>query len=421
MDSPRLQAAPGLNAPLVSARRAPSWLMGAAALAALTLVTHAANFGFVIVGGRLLAPADFGTLTALLGIVLLGMAPGMAVQSLTAAGALGGPVVVDARLARRLAVVIGAVVAATVVALGPRIGVDGLATVVAVTLAAVLLPLTNANEGLLQGRARFALLGVVMVVGAVAKFTMGLVGMAVVPATWIAAVAIAIGYLVQLTVSHRLSGGLRNPVDRAAVRPRLVSAVVMMGLLLALVHVDAVLAPMLLGDLDAGRYAVGVTGARVVFWAPQFAVLLLFPRLVTDHRYRVVVLALAGLALGGAVAALVATLAGPMLVDLVFGAEFVPIGDHLWRFAWMGTAAIGLQVLALSDLATGRRGAAWVLGGALVTVVGVLSLARPGTPSAVITTVAGIVTGFVALGMVARWIRGPSGRSGQDPTGAGTR
>lgn len=401
MDSPRLQTAPGPTAPLASTSPASSWLVGAAALAALTLTTHAANFGFVIVGGRLLAPADFGTLTALLGIVLLGMAPGMAIQSLTASGALGGPVVIDARLARQLAVAIGAVVATTVVALGPRIGVDGPATVAAVTLAAGLLPLTNANEGLLQGRARFAALGVVMVAGALAKFAMGLAGMAAVPATWIAAVAIAAGYLVQLTASHRLSGGLRSPVDRSAPRPRLVSAVAMMVLLLALVHVDAVLAPMLLSDLEAGRYAVGVTGARIVFWAPQFAVLLLYPRLVTDQRRRVVAAALAGLALGGTVAALAATIVGPTLVDVIFGAEFVAVGDHLWRFAWMGTAAIGLQVLALSDLATGRRGAAWVLGGAFASVVGLLVVLRPTTPSGVVTTVAGALTGFVVLGVLA--------------------
>lgn len=421
MDSPRLQPS---RAPTHPAGWHPSsrsaWLAGATALAALTLVTHAANFGFTIAGGRLLTPAQFGTLTALLGIVLLGMAPGMAVQALSAAGALGGPAVIHGRLARRLAIAIGALVATTVVALGPRIGVDGVATVVAITTAAALLPLTNANEGLLQGRARFAALGMVMVVGAVTKFTLGLAGMAAIPATWVASVAIAVGYLVQLVASHRLSGGLARPAAHTATRPRMVSAVVMMGLLLALVHVDAILAPMLLGDLDAGRYAVGVTAARIVFWAPQFMVLLLYPRLVTDHRRVVVAAALAGLALGGTIAALVATVAGPTLVDLAFGAEFVPVGDHLWRFAWMGTTAIGLQVLALSDLATGRRDATWVLGGALVTVVGALMLGRPGTPSAVITTVAGVLTVFVIVGTARRLAR-PNSRHGRHPTEADPR
>lgn len=76
-----------------------AWLRGGVALAGLTFATHIANLAFTIAGGRLLAPGDFATLTALLGIVLIGMAPGMAVQALTAAGTLGRPVVIDQALA----------------------------------------------------------------------------------------------------------------------------------------------------------------------------------------------------------------------------------------------------------------------------------------------------------------------------------
>lgn len=389
------------------ARRAPRGgiVTAGVALAALTMATHLTNFGFTIAGGRLLTPSDFGTLTALLGITLVGMAPGMAVQALTAAGTLGGPVHIDAPLARRLAAVIGVVVVVLLVIVGPGIGTTHPVAILGVTAGAALLPLTGANEGVLQGQGRFTALGLVLLTGALVKFTIGGAGMFATRAVWAAAVGIGLGYSAQLWLSHRLTGGLDDGKElRRRVSATVVTAVVMMGLLLVLIHVDAVLAQILLHDLAAGQYAVGVTGTRIVFWAPQFAVYLLYPRLVTDHRRRVVAAAIGGLTLAGTVGAIAASLVGPWLVRVVFGAEFEPIGIELWRFAWLGTTAIGLQILALSDLATGRREAMWLLGTALVTVVGVLLGVRPATPVGVITTVAGILTAFVAIGFARRLV-----------------
>lgn len=380
-----------------------SWWGGAVALALLTFATHTANFGFTIAGGRLLSPADFGTLTALLGIVLIGLAPGMAVQALTAAGTLGRDMTIDTPLARRLALVIAAVVAVLLVLLGPALGTRSPLVVVAIAAAAGLLPLTATNEGLLQGRGRFASLGLVLVAGAGVKFLAGLVGMATTSSVWAAAIAIALGYAAQLAASQQLSGGLEpTTTGPRRLSGTVVSAVAMMGLLLVLIHLDAVLARILLDDLDAGRYAVGASGMRIVFWAPQFVVLLLFPRLVRDPRRRVVAVAIAGLSLAGLVGAVVAALLGPLLVRLVFGVVYESIGTDLWRFAWLGTAAVGMQVLALSDLASGRREALALLAGAVASIVVVLLVVSPTTPAAIVTIVAGIVTTFVVGGFLGR-------------------
>ncbi len=381
-----------------------SWWSGAVALAGLTFATHAANFGFTIAGSRLLAPGDFGTLTALLGIVLIGMAPGMAIQALTAAGTLGRAVTIDAPLARRLALSIAGVVVVLMTVLGPALGTRNPAAVLAIGAAAGLLPLTAANEGLLQGASRFAALGSVLLAGAAVKFLTGVGAMLTTRAVWGAAVAIALGYCVQLVTSQWLSGGLDGigQEPRRRLSRAVVSAVAMMGMLLVLIHVDAVLARILLDDLDAGLYAVGASGMRIVFWAPQFVVLLLFPRLVRDPRRRVVGGAILGLTGAGVVGSAIAAVAGPMLVSLVFGAQYEPIGVDLWRFAWLGTAAVGMQVLALSDLASGRREALWLLLAAVGSIVVVLLGVRPTTPTAIVTTVAGIVSGFVVVGFLRR-------------------
>lgn len=408
MDHSRLTTdrAPVTFRPGAPVRVAMPWMASAAALAGLTLLTHAANFGFVVAGGRLLAPADFGTLTALLGIVLVGMAPGMAVQALTAAGVLGAPTVIDRRLAIRLAGVIAGLAAVVLLVVGPGVGATSPVTVLAITAAAGLLPLTGANEGLLQGRARFSTLGLVMVTGAGIKFGAGLVGMAARPTTAVAAAAVGLGYVAQLAASTRASGGLGGLHPDEGTRGAVRTGVVMMGLLLAVIHLDAVLAPLLLGDIDAGRYAVGVTGARVVFWAPQFAILLLYPRLVTDNRRRVVIAAFGGLAAGGGMAAVAANVVGTRLVELAFGSELAAAGAWLWRFTWLGTAALGLQVLTLSDLAAGRRGMTGVLAGLLAAITATLLVVRPASPPHVVTLVAVLMTGAVLAGLHLR-LRSP--------------
>lgn len=418
-----------------SSVRGGRWAMGAASLALLTFVTHAANFGFTLLGARLLAPGDFATLTAMLGIVLIGMAPGMALQALTATGVLGGPATIEPPIVRRVALLFATLVAAIMIVLGPALGTGNPVSVVAIGAAAGLLPMSAANEGVLQGRGQFALLGVVLSTGALVKLAVGATGMAITSAVWAAACGIATGYGAQLVLS-RWMVGQRRPVvaapggspeptvigrdadgtggaDSAFGLPRsVVSAVVMMGLLLVVLHVDAVMARLLLGDLAAGLYAVGATAMRIVFWAPQFVVLLLFPVLVTDPRRRVVALAIGGLAAAGALATLVAAALGPALVPFVFGQEYAPIGGDLWRFAWLGTAAVGLQVLCLSDLATGRREALWLLAATITTIVATLVGIEPTEPVTIVTTVATIVTGAVVLGTARRLMH-------QSPTGRG--
>lgn len=380
-------------------------IMAGVALAGLTMTTHLVNFGFTLAAARLLVEADFGTLTALLGMVLVGMAPGMAVQGLAAADVLTDQVTIDRGLARRLATIIAACVGVAVVVLGPAIGTTNPVVALAIGGAAGLLPLTGANEGRLQGNGRFTALGSVLLAGAATKFAVGVSGMAVTHALWAATVGVAAGYAVQRAVSHRLTGGL-EPAGTADARVRSVvaSGTIMMGLLLIVIHVDTVLATTILSDTEAGLYGGGATAARIVFWAPQFAVYLLYPHMVVDPRRRVVSLALAGLLAVAALGVGVASLVGPWFVSLAFPPSYAPIGPELWRFAWLGTAGIGLQVLALSDLASGRREVLAILATVLAGMVGLALWLRPPTPAAAVTLAASTMTAGVLVGWVRRMV-----------------
>ena len=119
--------------------------------------------------------------------------------------------------------------------------------------------------------------------------------------------------------------------------------------------------------------------------------------------------AIGGLAVAGALGATVASVVGTPVVELVFGPEFAPVGDWLWRFAWVGTAALGLQVLTLSDLATGRRATAGVLAGVLAAVAGTLLTVRPDDPTRIVTLVAIVMTAGVLVGLGLH-LRGPRPR-----------
>lgn len=408
----------GLPARARSAVSRPTWVHGGLVLAGLTRATHLANFAFTIAGGRLLAPAAFATLTALLGIVLVGMAPGMALQALTAAGTLGRPVVIDRALARRLALAIAVVVMAILARLGASLGTADPVIFMATATAAGLLVLTAANEGILQGTSRFSGLGMVLLTGASVKMATGVAGMAGTHAVRVAAVAIMAGYATQLVASRRLTGGLAPRVPRSRMSATVAIAMAMTGGLLAIVHVDALLARILLEPRAAGMYAVGTSAMRIVFWAPQFVLLLLFPRMVRDHRPRIVATAVAGLAGVGALLAAAARMAGPSVVALVFGTGFASIGVDLWRFAWLGTAAVCLQVLVLADLAQGRHDTLWVLATTLGLIVMTLLVTNPGTPAAVVTPVAAIVTAAVLIGLarhVTRHTPHPSDPHPSDP------
>lgn len=379
---------------------------------ALTLVTHLANFAFVVMAGRFLDPGDFGDLVAILGIVLVGMAPGMAVQALTAAGALGRPVRMDRGLARRLATIIGVVVSLLMLGGWWALALDGPMAVIAIPLAAAMLPLIAVNEGLLQGQGRFLALGSVMAVGALMKLASGALVVVTSGTVGLLACAITFGYLAQLTGS-RLAAGDPVPVPRRRDTGTAVPyAVAVMALLLVLVHLDAVIAPAVLSDIQAGHYAVGVTAARVMFWLPQFAILLLYPKLVLDEGPHILGSVAVGVVLLGLLGAAGALVLGEPVVRLVFGSDFAVVGPSLWRWVWLGAAALGMQVLALVDIAHDRRRALPFLGLAVLAVGIGLPVADPATATDAVTVAATGLTALFVAGTASAIRRARSERTG---------
>src|SRR6266542_4154696 len=155
------------------------------------------------------------------------------------------------------------------------------------------LALIAAVQGMLQGRERFALLAVVLVAAAAGKLAAGVALVALGTGVDGAIAAVAVGSLaaVLLALVWVRPGGRsgRTARDWARLLPRGLGREVaaatggILGLFV-LANVDVLLARHHLGAAASGLYAAGAVVAKIAYWAPQFVVLIVFPRMVTSSE-----------------------------------------------------------------------------------------------------------------------------------------
>ena len=148
----------------------------------------------------------------------------------------------------------------------------------------------------------------------------------------------------------------------------------LLGLFL-LANVDVLLARHYLDRAAAGRYALGAVVAKIAFWAPQFVVTVIFPRLVgaADPRRLLagsaLVIAGFGALLGGGLA--VADRLG--LAVPVLGGGYAGLGPLLPLFAALGTALALVQLLLFEGIATRDRRMGRAVAAALVAEVALVA------------------------------------------------
>lgn len=193
--------------------------------------------------------------------------------------------------------------------------------------------------------------------------------------------------------------------------------------LMALSSADLIVSRIVLGEDDAGRYALGAIAAKIAFWLPQAVGVVLYPRMAQPrHSARAVRSALAVLTGIGALAVAGAAVAAP-LAPLFAGQDYAPIQGLLWLFALNGALLAVLQGALLSAIAADRTAPAaitWI--GLAVGVTVMLTCAHSVTSLIVIATATSAVTTLVIAALVLRTARAddetPS--SVPDPGPAGT-
>jgi O-antigen/teichoic acid export membrane protein len=399
-------------APGGSATTAPSSprLLGPAALVSVAFMgTNALAYAFTVLAARALAPAAFGELAALLGVLLVGTVPATGLQT-AAALHLGGGTRTEAALARLHG---AALVTALVVVAGGVLAAPALTALLHLPdagavawLVALLLPSTlgSGYQGMLQGEGRYGRLAAVNAVFGVSKLIGGTAGLLLggTPTAALAGMTVA-------ACAGALAGwaGCGRPGLRRGLRAPLAAALHASGALLGfilLLNLDLLLARHHLTAADAGEYAVGAIIAKVAFWLPQGVGVVLLPRLAdeTDRR-RLLPAALAlvgavGAALTGATAAL-----GSYALPLIGGAAYGDgLGAATWLFAALGTLMALAQLLLFSGIAVADRlalGAVWAAAAAELAVVELLAVTGRLALVPIAATAVGTAGLLVAVGL----------------------
>ena len=388
----------------------------ALALAVGMAVANAGNYGFNLVMAFLLGPEAYGALAALLALVLVGSVPGLALQAVVArrTALAGGPVWPGARWLTGRA---GFGLALLTVAAGPGLvlflHLDSAVPALWLALALAPTPLLFAVQGLLQGRERFAALAAVMVAGAGVKLAIGLTLVAAGFGVSGAMAGVAAGGILAALAGLRLTREPGAGLPRApGWWPEVGGATTgLLGLFL-LANLDVLLARHFLDRSAAGRYALGAVVAKIAFWAPQFVVTVVFPRLVggADTRRLVGGSALAIGGFGGLLAAALAVAALTGLAVPVLGGGYAGLGPLLPLFAALGTGLALVQLLLFEGIATRDRRMGRAVAVALVAEVALVAGPLHGSVAQVAGAALAVVTALAAAGwwLLRQRLRRPS-------------
>ena len=341
-----------------------------AAVAGMTMVTigamvaNVASYLLHLPAGRWLGPAGYGEFASLLAAQLVVAVPALALQTVVAREVVHGRGTAPMRrLGYRCAAAAAAValIAVPLVAWALDTSVAG---AFGSLVTAPLLVLLAAEQGLLQGRGRFAHLSVVLAAAGVAK---------VVPAVAVLAAgggpgaalfagalgtgAVAFAASVLVGRSDGASAGTAPTSVRAGHVPgagAVLRASQVQLALIALTSIDLMLARMQLDADSAGLYALGAVATKIAFWLPQAVGVVLYPQMANPAKSAGAVRsALTVLvALGGALVAAAAVCAP--LVPVLFGDAYRPVQSLLWLFALQGACLAVLQGALLSAIAGNR-------------------------------------------------------------------
>jgi len=390
----------------------------AAVLSVALLGVNVASYAFTALAARLLAPAAYSELAALIGILFIGVVPATAMQT-AAALHLGRSRLdraVDVRRLHATALVAGLAVGALgLLAAAPVVSLLHLTDAGAVGwLVLLVVPHTvvGGYEGLLQGTGRYGRLSVVSVTFGVSKVAGGVTGLLLARTPTGAMAGMAIGACCGAVLSWLACG--RPGVQRGMREPTaamLRAAAALLGFVV-LINLDLLLARHYFPGAVAGEYAIATLFAKIAFWLPQGVGVVLLPQLADPEGRRRALPAALGLvaAVGGALTLGTAAL-GARALTLVGGSAYGgTLGSFGWLFAVLGTLLAVAQLLVYSGIAAADRiGVATVWAAAAGECLIVAALAAAGLLSVIpLALIAlGMAGGTVVVGLFRALPRGP--------------
>ena len=353
-------------------------MTGGTLVAAGMMGMNLAVYGFNIVSARMLVPHEFGALTALFGIILVGNVASLGLQAVTArrlavdAEQREQIISATARVTVMVATGVGAFIAASTVVLTPVLKLDSYWPVILCGAALVPLTIMGAEAGVAQGSSRWGSLTAIFLGNGIGRVLGGTIALAISPTTTSAMVGIAAGSWIPVSAGAKLLMGHSDGGHPISRRPLLREAVLSTHALLAyfvLSNLDSLIARNRFDGHESGLYASGLILAKAALFFPQFVSVVLFPdlaRATTHHaRLRAVTL-VAGF---GALAVAATAVLPRVALILVGGDQYEEVTDRLWLFALAGSLLAIVHLLVFDALARHAHGIVVMLWGAVAAVL----------------------------------------------------
>jgi O-antigen/teichoic acid export membrane protein len=351
----------------------------------LTLLASATNYGSNVIFSRLLTPASYGDLTALIAFVVIAAVPTGAAQTVVAErlAVLTGEGKHDrVRYLIRHAVahvgVIAALIGLVYVACLPLVesvlGLQAIGPAIALAPLLVLTFFIPVAYGVLQGMERFIALGTVMLAVALSRIVIGvpwtlagggaggpLLGQAIGSLLALAATAWLIRRYLIGRGTGAASSGLRRRPDRRALAAG--GAFIAFALIS---NVDVLLAKALLSPHAAGEYSALVTIEKIVIFLPAAIAVVMVPsaakaQQIEGSASRVLRIAALLVVLTTSLVAVPAAVAPHFLLRVMFGPKYVGAAAGVLPIVCAGAGLALLYLLVVYTVAIQDRRWVWLL------------------------------------------------------------
>jgi O-antigen/teichoic acid export membrane protein len=330
-------------------------------VAAGQLAMNGAAYVFSIVAARILIPAEFGVVTALLSLLQMGVVASLGLQAAAArqiavaSASRDDTISVVLRSTAAASLAVGASAAAVAPLLTWLLHLDSVWP--ALLGAATLVPLTamGGYVGIAQGSERWEAVTAIGVANGFGRLLCGAAALAFHPSVGSAMTGVAIGAWAPVLVGMAMLGVRRS--GQHTRKPLIREAILGTHTLFAfyvLSNADALIARNHLHPHQAGLYAAGLILGKAALMAPSFVGVLLYPRLAQDDTPASRRLA-AGIVAAIGLVATTGTAALPQVALLLAGGpQYAEVASRLWLFTLAGSVWAVVQVFVLDALARRR-------------------------------------------------------------------
>jgi O-antigen/teichoic acid export membrane protein len=354
-------------------------------------IMNVTTYGFTILAARLLGPAEYGALAAVMGLLLVVNVLSLGLQATGARRVSAAPHDLP-HIEREVlatsyvsALALGLLVLVATPVITATLNLDSWAVAALIAVTAVPLSVMGGQAGILQGERRWGPLAMIYLCVGVGRLGFGIVALILEPNTLGAMVGVAVGAFLPMIVGWM---ALRHPDRRhqVGVSPQAVdrpSPWAAGGVLretmhnshallafFALSNADVIIARSTLDEHQAGLYAGGLILAKAVLFLPQFVVVIAFPsmsRAGAGRRMHLYSLGLV-LAIGAFTVACTALLAS-IAVVFIGGSEYSDLQGQLWAFALLGTLLAMIQLMIYDVVARQHQTMVFFVWGALAALL----------------------------------------------------